>query len=226
MFTFLQSCSCRPILPPPLPKSKPKGTDNDTTNTIIKPLQNLTVNAVSNSTLDKALHAKGLVTSNPTPRKRLSTQELESLSGRQRKCLREAQQKAYLEHLYKLKLDIKKSKLMRIMDAIFKLADNDLIVCNFDTGLNDYTKNLNFADELETMSKELAVLSNDCSEKATKIRDRIAQAKENKRLIQDVVYQTEIVKESEKCDEIRYVRPDVNYVPKPYISKECFSSQT
>ena len=66
------------------------------------------------------------------------------------------------------------------MDCIFKLADNDLIVCDFDTGLNDYTKNLAFADYLEEVSKELTVLSKDCSDRAARIRECIAQAKEDK----------------------------------------------
>ena len=41
-------------------------------------------------------------------------------------------------------------------------------------------------------------------------------------MIQDVVYLTDILKESEKCDEIRLVRPSENYVPKDYVPKSSF----
>ena len=191
---------------------------------IIKPLQELTVN-----TPDKALTAQGLVNkstgtsaSTSKPRKRLSPTELESLSSRQRARLIKEQHSAYLEHPYTVKMHTAKSKLLHLMGKIFDIADNDLLVCDFDTGLNDYTKNLKFADDLDSISKELAVLSNDCTNKANAIRDKIDQAKEDKRLIQDVVYLTEIVKESEKCPEIRLMRPDENYVPKAYVPTSSF----
>ena len=109
-----------------------------------------------------------------------------------------------------------------LLNSIYELADNDLIVADFDTGLNDYSKNLKFADELDDISKLLIGLSKSCCEKAEVIRERIAQAKEDKRLIQDVVYLQEIVKESEKCDDIRLVRPDQNYVPIAYVPTSEF----
>ena len=74
------------------------------------------------------------------------------------------------------------------MNDIFQLANNDLIVCDFDTGLNDYSKNFKFADNLDVISKELIVLSKECSDKANAIMDRIAQAKGDKHLIQDIVF--------------------------------------
>ena len=79
----------RPILPPPIPRSeKPK---SDVTSAIIQPLKELSVNANKQQKGDKALIAKGLtVQQNSTgaagvknPRKRLSPQDLESLSARQ-----------------------------------------------------------------------------------------------------------------------------------------------
>ena len=108
------------------------------------------------------------------------------------------------------------------MNDIFQLADNDLIVCDFDTGLNDYSKNLKFADNLDVISKELTMLSKECSDKANAIRDRIAQAKEDKCLIQDIVFQTEIVKDAEKCDEITKIRPSVNYIAKDFVHTHDF----
>ena len=66
------------------------------------------------------------------------------------------------------------------------------------TGLNDYTKNLKFADELEDIAKHLIGLSQECTRKAALIHKRIDDAKEDKRLVQDIVYMQEIIKESEK----------------------------
>ena len=213
----------RPILPPPEPRKTGKENSRDNAFSILEPLKQLSVSDNSSTQPgDKALRAKGLVRSKPTSTKRPSPAELESLTGRQRKRLRDAQHSVYLEHPYKVRLDIQKSKLMRVMNKIFEIADNDLIVCDFDTGLNDYSKNLSFANELETIAKELTVLSKDCADKAVRIRDRIDQAKEDKRLIQDVVFQQEIVKDSEKCDEIRLVCPDLNFKPKPFVPKSAF----
>ena len=152
----------------------------------------------------------------------LSQKDLDNLTRRQRQKLLNAQCTAYLEHPYAHKLEKQKSKLNEILSTIFDLADNDLLVCDFDTGLNDYSKNLKFADHLDEISKCLVALSQNCNEKANDIRARIDQAKEDKRLIQDIVYLQEIVKESEKCDDIRLVRPDQSYVPKPYIPTSQF----
>ena len=57
------------------------------------------------------------------------------------------------------------------MSDIYALANNDLIVCDFDTGLNDYSKNVKFADDLDKISKELIVLSKECADKAVIICD-------------------------------------------------------
>ena len=121
-----------------------------------------------------------------------------SLSGCLRKKVRAEQDKSYLQHPYTLKLQTRKHKLRDIMLKIFELADSDMIVCDAETGLNDYTKNLKFADELDDIAKHLIGLSQECTEKANMVRDRIEQAQEDKRLVQDIVYLEEILKPSEK----------------------------
>ena len=226
--------------------------NSTSTSDIVKPLQQLSVmdNTKTNNTKtkntktntktrtdintsDKALYAKGLTIPSSQQSKsangkgvkssrRLSQEQLDLLTARQRKKLREAQNAAFLEHPYALKLEQKKCKLNSLLNSIYDLANNDLLICDFDTGLNDYSKNLKFADELDEMSKVLIGLSKDCTDKANVIRERIDQAKEDKRLIQDVVFLQEIVKESEKCDDICLVRPDQNYVPKEYVHTSEF----
>ena len=78
------------------------------------------------------------------------------------------------------------------------MADTDMIVCDAESGLNDYSKNLKFADELDHISKHLVGLSQECCEKANAIRQKVADAKEDKCLIQDIVHLHDVVKESEK----------------------------
>ena len=104
--------------------------------------------------------------------------------------------------------------MQELLHKIFQLADNDILVCDRETGLNDYTKNLKFADKLDDISKYLVGLSQECSQKAEWIHEHIADAKEDKQLIQDVVYLQEVVKDTEKDEYVRLCRKEpVPYVP-------------
>ena len=103
-----------------------------------------------------------------------------------------------MEHPHSIKLCTRKRKLLELMVKIFNLADTDMIVCDAESGLNDYSKNLKFADELDDISKNLIGLSQECCEKANAICQKVADAKEDKRLIQDNVHLQDIVKETEK----------------------------
>ena len=126
-----------------------------------------------------------------------------SLSGRARKKIRQEQDAAYLEHPYTLKIRTRKAKLQEMLHKIFKLADNDILVCDSETGLNDYSKNAKFADELEDIAKHLIGLSQECTQKAARIRERIDKAKEDKRQMQDIVYLQEVIKHAEKDDFVK-----------------------
>ena len=121
-----------------------------------------------------------------------------TLSRRLRKNVCEEQNSAFLEHPHSIKLRTRKRKLSELMVKIFNLADTDTIVCYEESGLNDYSKNLKFADELDDMSKHLVGLSQECCEKANAIRQKVSDAKEDKHLIQDIVHLHDVVKESEK----------------------------
>ena len=133
----------------------------------------------------------------------LSNRHDTSLSGRARKKIRQEQDAAYLEHPYTLKLRTRKAKLQEMLLKIFKLADNNILVCDRETGLNDYTKNEKFADELDDIAKHLVGLSQECTTKAARIHERIADAKEDKHQLQDIVHIQDVIKESEKDDHIK-----------------------
>ena len=94
----------------------------------------------------------------------------ESLSAQTRRCVREEQNSAYLEHPYMVKFNNKKAKVMQLMEQLFELGDSDLIVCDMETCRNDFSKNLKFADSLEDLSKCMSRMAGKCSQVATKIR--------------------------------------------------------
>ena len=145
-----------------------------------------------------------------------SRPDLEGLSRRERKRLREQQNSSFLEHPFSVKFQNKKTKILVLIEQLWELADNDMIVCDRDTGLNDYTKNLKFADELEDLSKVMAGVSSNCSQRASKIRERIDDLKEDKRQLQDVVFMQEVLKESEKEERARL------RTPKPFVKTHEF----
>ena len=141
----------------------------------------------------------------------------ESLSAQTRRRVREEQNTAYLEHPYMVKFNNKKAKVLQLMEQLFELGDSDLIVCDMETGLNDFSKNLKFADSLEDLSKCMTRMAGKCSQVATKIRARISIAKEDKRLIQDIVELAEITDPAEK-DPHSALKED----PKPFVKTSEF----
>ena len=91
-------------------------------------------------TADKTSNVKHLMPSN---------RHDSTLSGRLQKKVCEEQNSAFLKHPHSIKLRTRKRKLSELMVKIFNLADMDMIVCDVESGLNDYSKNLKFADELD-----------------------------------------------------------------------------
>ena len=107
-----------------------------------------------------------------------------------------------LVHPYILKYEAKERKLMKILNCLYELADNDLIVCDRRTGLNNYDMNLKFATKLESLAKVLVTMSTQCCQKATDIRTKISEAQDRKARKQDdyVAFDGEVVKDAEKCE--------------------------
>ena len=117
---------------------------------------------------------------------------------------------SYDEHPYMTKLRTKRTKLCEILNQIFDIVDTDLVVFDWDTGLNDYNKNKKFADVLDDLSKQLVILSKTCTDHAAKLHEKISDAEDQKWNIQDVIFVQEVVKDAEKAeiaqshDPIRY----------------------
>ena len=99
-----------------------------------------------------------------------------------------------LEHPYIAKVDHKIGLLQDILEKIFTLADNDLIVVNRDTGLNDFTFNEQFAKKLEDVGKFFIRLQKQCDDKANCIRERIQEFKDKKLDKEDMVIMADSVK--------------------------------
>ena len=85
--------------------------------------------------------------------------------------------KRELEHPYIQKIDAKLDKLHTLINGIFELADNDLIIADRDTGINDYDMQFKFAEKLDNISADLKKLIKDCSDQASLIREKITSFK-------------------------------------------------
>ena len=96
------------------------------------------------------------------------------------------------------------------MNQIFDIVNTDLVVFDHDSGLNDYSKNKKFADVLDEISKELVVLSKTCTDSANKLREKIEQAKDQKHLMQDIIFVEEVLKDSDKGSVV-HTRHPVRY---------------
>ena len=84
---------------------------------------------------------------------------------------------------------------------MFELADNDLVICDRRTGLNDYSINLKFADKFNNLAKSLVLMSNKCCQQTTAIHNKISESQDKKRdANEDLFFLGEVVKEGDKCD--------------------------
>ena len=106
-----------------------------------------------------------------------------------------------LVHPYILKFETRESKLHVMLNKMFDLARiRDMLLCDRDTGLNDYSLNKKLADKLDNVGKFLVGLSKRCTEKANEIHDKISAVEDKKVNMQDIVCTGVVLKESEKCD--------------------------
>ena len=123
-----------------------------------------------------------------------------SKQGKKTSTKRRRTEQEQLVHPHILKFETCESKLHVMLNKMFELADTNMLLCNCDSGVNDYSLNKKLADKLESIGKFLVGLSKRCTEKANKIRDKIAAAEDKKINMQDVICSGEILKQSKKCD--------------------------
>ena len=64
-----------------------------------------------------------------------------------------------LVHPYILKFETRESKLHVMMNKLFDLANTDMLLCDRDSGVNDYSLNKKLADKLDNVGKYLVGLS-------------------------------------------------------------------
>ena len=95
-----------------------------------------------------------------------------------------------------------------------QLADNDLMLANCDTGINNYDLQYKFADKLEEVGKQLTKLTKDCLVKAAEIRDKIEFYQDRKQLFQPAYFVGEVLKTSEKDPAAK------KHTPKDFIRDE------
>ena len=106
-----------------------------------------------------------------------------------------------LIHPYILKFDSRQEKILKMLNRLYELADNDLVICDRRTGLNDYTMNKKFADKLDNLAKFLLSMSTKCCQKATDLRNKISAAEDKKHQEnEEIFYIEEVLKATDKCD--------------------------
>ena len=107
---------------------------------------------------------------------------------------------AKLKHPYLLKFESREAKLVRTLQKMYELADNDLMMCDCRTGLNDYTINLQFADKLEALAKSLVMMSTQCCEHATDIQQKVSEAQDKKHVANQEIFCLGVMPDIKKCE--------------------------
>ena len=126
-----------------------------------------------------------------------------------------------------MKLNIKLTQLNTLLNKIYALADNNLLVSNAETGLNDYSISEKYSKKLESASKLVASFANRLSEQAAVIMDKVDKAHDMKRNKQDVLFAEEVTNPKLKCPETRK-HNRIKFIPSTdtsvfRIKRECIS---
>ena len=90
-----------------------------------------------------------------------------------------------LEHPYTSRMDAEIEKLHGILDQMYSLASNDLLVVDRDSGINVYDMNYKFADKLDSIGKVLITMQKKCNDEANNIRSKVDSARDRKLELQD-----------------------------------------
>ena len=106
--------------------------------------------------------------------------------------LRSSVYKKKLKHPGTVELEAKTIKLSNLLEEIYVLAKTDLIIASTDTGEADYSINLSFARELDTLADDLLKLGPQLKAGAQNIRDRVQEYKDKKAANQDIQFVREI----------------------------------
>ena len=112
------------------------------------------------------------------------------------------------EHPYIAQLERKESLLHKVMNDIFYLADNDLLLTDKDSGENDYSMTLKFAHKLDYIAEILTGLSSNCTEHAKRIHDTVDDARDQKVQMQEVIPDVQLVDnitKMERSDELKEI---------------------
>ena len=104
------------------------------------------------------------------------------------------------EHPFMYHLECKESMLHKLMNEIFHIADNDLLLSDKDSGENDYSMMLKFADKLDFFCEVLVGLSKRCTEHAQDIRDKVDAARDCKVYMQDIILDMDIEQPTTKLE--------------------------
>ena len=105
-------------------------------------------------------------------------------------------------HPFALKLNSKLAQLKVLLDKIFDLANNDLLLSNAETGLNDYSMSKNFIRKLQDTSKVVSDLADHLSKQAVELQDKIDSAHDCKHIASGIISVEEVTDPKDKCPEV------------------------
>ena len=106
-----------------------------------------------------------------------------------------------LEHPYNAKMDVKMSKLNEVLDQITKVAHNDLLIVDRDSGINVYDMNYAFADKLESVGRKFLKMQKRCTDQATKIRQRVGKFEDQKVELQDIMFIEDVPPKKQRVEQ-------------------------
>ena len=104
-------------------------------------------------------------------------------------------------HPYVIKINIKMAKIDQIMKRIYELADNDLLVTDAKSGLNDFSMNMAYVKKLENLSKKLYKLGDEIAKKSAVLQEKIDEAVDRKDNMREIIFIEEITDWSQKSNE-------------------------
>ena len=96
---------------------------------------------------------------------------------------------------------MKLAQLKVLLDKIFNLANNDLLLSNAEIRLNDYSMSEHFVKKLQDTSKVVSDVADHLSKQAVELQDKIDSAHNHKCIASGIISVEEVTDPKEKCPE-------------------------
>ena len=116
-------------------------------------------------------------------------------------CQRQRKADVSLQMMTFIHLNSKLAQLKALLHKIFDLANNDLLLSNTKTGLNDYSMSENFIKKLQDTSNVVSDLADHLNKQAVELQDKIDSASDRKCIASGIICVEEVTDPKQKCPE-------------------------